>query len=324
VLDLLIVGSGPAGLATAIAAAGAGLDYLVVDKDGIAGSIARFQRDMPFFSTPELLEIGGIPFIVPNMRPTSLDCVNYYRGVAVRYGLNFRFDTQIASIGGGRGAFSAETSKGDTIAARNIVIATGYYNTPKKLGVPGEELPHVSSWYNDPLPWFERNVLIVGGKNSAVEAALDLWRHGARVRVVHRGEKLSTGIKYWILPDFENRVKDGSIVLSLKTTVQEFRPGVSVLRDGAGKVSEHPTDAVFTLIGYEADTRFLSGCGIDIVEETGAPRHDPGTMETNVPGLYVAGGLVGGRFNNVVFIENGRRHGKQIVDSITRHRSVGR
>jgi len=321
-LDLLIVGSGPAGLATAIGASGAGLDYLVVDKGGIADSIARFQRDMPFFSTPELLEIGGIPFIVPTMRPTSLDCVNYYRGVAVRYGLKFRFNTLIASVGGRKGAFKVMTGGGEEIPARNIVIATGYYDTPKKLEVPGEELEHVSSWYNDPLPYFERDVLVVGGKNSAVEAALDLWRHGARVRVVHRGERLSSGIKYWILPDFENRVKDGSIVFSVGTMVSEFRPGVTFLRNGADVVTEHPTDAAFILIGYEANTSFLSKSGIEIVPETGAPVHDTGTMETNIPGIYVAGGLVGGRYNNAVFIENGRRHGKQIIDSILRHRAI--
>jgi len=315
-LDVVIVGSGPAGLATAIAASGAGLRYLVLEKGGIADSIARFQRDMSFFSTPELLEIGGIPFVVPTMRPTSLDCVNYYRGVAVRYGLNFRFHTRVLSVAGRHRSFSVALEGGEAIAARNVVIATGYYDTPKKLGVPGEDLPHVSSWYSDPLPYFERNVLIVGGKNSAVEAALDLWRHGARVRVVHRGASLSTGIKYWILPDFENRVKDGSITLTTGTTVTAFRPGVTLLKDGSGKVTEHPTDFAFTLIGYEADTRFLGGCGIAIDAETGGPVHDPATMQTGVEGLYVAGGMVGGRFNNKIFIENGRRHGEMIVRSI--------
>jgi thioredoxin reductase (NADPH) len=315
-LDILIVGSGPAGLATAIAASASGLDYLVVDKGGITSNIARFQRDMPFFSTPELLEIGGIPFIVPNMRPTSLDCVNYYRGVAVRYGVKCRFHTRVTSVSGRKGAFNATTDGGEGIAARNVVLATGYYDTPKKLGVPGEDLPHVSSWYADPLPYFQRNVLIVGGKNSAVEAALDLWRHGAHVRVVHRGDSLSPGIKYWILPDFENRVKDGSIALTTGATVTAFRKGVTLLKEKGGKVTEHPTDFAFTLIGYRADTEFLGACGIEIDPETGGPVHDTGTMQTGIPGLYVAGGMVGGRFNNKIFIENGRRHGDMIVRSV--------
>jgi thioredoxin reductase (NADPH) len=195
-------------------------------------------------------------------------------------------------------------------------VATGYFGTPKKLGVPGEGLPHVSPYYRDPLPYYAQDVLIVGGKNSAVEAALDLWRHGARVTVVHRGAALSSGVKYWILPDFENRVSSGAIDLLTSTTVAEFRPGSTVLRRSDGSLTERPTDFAYTLIGYEADVRFLRECGIGIVPETGGPVYDPATMETDVPGLYVAGGMVGGRMNNKIFIENGRLHGRLIVDAV--------
>jgi thioredoxin reductase (NADPH) len=208
------------------------------------------------------------------------------------------------------------TANGEGYRARNVVIATGYYLTPKRLGVPGEHLPHVNSYYRDPLPYYRQNVLIVGGKNSAVEAALDLWRHGAKVTVVHRGAALSGNVKYWILPDFENRVASGAIEFLTTTTVSEFKSGSTILRRSDGTLIERPTDFAFTLIGYEADTGFLRECGIGVDPGTGAPVHDPATMETGVQGLFVAGGMVGGRFNNAVFIENGRLHGKMIVDEV--------
>ncbi len=316
--DILVVGAGPSGLATGIEAQRAGLRCLILDKGSVAENISRFQRDMPFFSTPELLEIGDIPFVMWGARPPSLDSGNYYPAVASPYRLDCRFQRKVVSVRREGVSFVVETSGAERYEAPNAVIAAGYYDTPKKLNVPGEDLPHVTSFYRDPLPHYRQKVLVVGGKNSAVEAALDLWRHGADVTVVHRGEKLSGGIKYWILPDFENRVAAGAIRLLTGTTVVEFRPGVTLLRGPGGERVEEATDIAFTLIGYEADTKFLQDCGIDIVTETGAPVHDPATMETGVPGLFVAGGLIGGRLNNKVFIENGRAHGKLIVDAIRR------
>lgn len=316
--DILVVGAGPAGLATGIEAGRRGLSCTIVDQGSVAHNISLFQREMPFFSTPELLEIGDIPFVVPGTRPTSLDCVNYYRAVAERHRLDCRCHARVTSVRREDGGFAAGVEGGEVLRARNVVIATGYYGTPKKLGVPGEELPHVGSYYRDPLPFHRRRVLIVGGKNSAVEAALDLWRHGAQVTVVHRGGTLSGGIKYWILPDFENRVAAGAITLLLGTTVAEFRPGSTLLRGRDGMTRPIPTDQAFTLIGYEADATFLRACGIDVDPETGGPVHDPSTMQTNVRGCFVAGGMVGGRFNNRIFIENGRLHGRLIVDAIVR------
>ena len=209
-------------------------------------------------------------------------------------------------------------ARGIEFKTRAVVIATGYYDTPSSLNVPGEQLPHVSHYYRDALPYFEQDVLIVGGKNSAVEAALDLWRHGARVTVVHRGEALSSGVKYWILPDFQNRVADGSIALHFNTTVKEFLPGRTLVQEKSGKPTELKTDFAFVLIGYRPDVTFLQIFGIDIDSDTLAPTHNVETMETNVANLFVAGGLVGGRFNNKIFIENGREHGKKIIAALSK------
>ena len=313
--DIIVIGAGPAGLATAIEAKKAGMSHLVVDKGGIVDGIQRYQRNMFFFSTPELLEIGDIPFVVPTMRPTALDCVNYYRKVAEHFALNCRFFDRVLAVTHLQDEFILGTSAGAEYRARFLVAATGYYDTPNRLNVPGEDLPHVSHYYRDPLPYFQQNVLIVGGKNSAVEAALDLWRNGARVTIVHRGEKLSSGVKYWILPDFENRVAQGSIDLWLKTEVTEFQHGRTVVATES-KRREIESDFAFILIGYRPDVSFLQKLGIAIDPESLVPAHNPKTMETNVQNLFVAGGMVGGKHNNRVFIENGREHGKKILASI--------
>ena len=318
IYDLLIIGAGPAGLSTAIEAQKAGLKYLIVDKGGIVDSIQRFQRDMYFFSTPELLEIGNVPFIIPTVRPTSLDCVNYYRGVVDHYRLTCAFYQKIIVCERQSDGFRLKTSGGREYRSKSVVAATGYYDTPSLLGVPGEGLPHVTHFYRDPAPYFQQDVLIVGGKNSAVEAALDLYRHGANVTVVHRGAALTSGVKYWILPDFENRVADGSIRFHRSTTVREFVSGSTMLQSAAGEQWEVKTDFAFVLIGYRPDTSFLNALGIEIDPESLAPAHDPGTMETNVPNMFVAGGMVGGKFNNKVFIENGREHGKKIIAALGR------
>ena len=313
--DIIIIGAGPAGLATAIEAQRAGLTHLVIDKGGIVNGIQHYQRDMFFFSTPELLEIGDIPFVIPTVRPTSLDCANYYRTVAEHFKLECRFYEAVMSLKHRDTQFLVNTSKGAEYRSRYLVVATGYYDTPNPLNVPGENFPHVTHYYNNPLPYYQQDVLIVGGKNSAVEAALDLWRHGANVTVVHRGEKLSNNVKYWILPDFENRVTAGSIKLQLKTEVMEFQPGCTIVKTD-GNQSEIKTDFAFVLIGYRPNVTFLQKLGIAIDPESLAPVHNPETMESNVDNLFVAGGMVGGKYNNKVFIENGREHGKKIIAAI--------
>ncbi len=316
--DLIIIGAGPAGLACAIDAQRAGLATLIIDKGTVAHAIQRFQRDMFFFSTPELLQIGDLPFIVSTTRPTSRDCVNYYRKVAEYYQLKLHlFDAVTSVVKNGR-RFDVLTSGGMEFDAGAVVVATGYYDCPCPLGVPGEDLPAVTHYYRDPMPHYGQRVLIVGGKNSAVEAALDLYRHGACVTVVHRGDTLSSGVKYWILPDFENRVKSGSIQLQLNTVVCSFHQGSALLQSAGGESRVQEFDQAFVLIGYRPDVKFLESLGIAVDHETLAPIFNPDTFETNIPGMFVAGGLVGGRFNNKVFIENGREHGKRIVQTLTR------
>jgi thioredoxin reductase (NADPH) len=311
--DLLIIGAGPAGLATAIEARNGGLNYCILEKGSIANGIRLYQRDMFFFSTPEMLEIGGLPFIVPTTRPTSLDCVNYYRKAAEHFGLNCRFYSEVSSVRRNEHGFDVETLDGGRYSAAAVVLAMGYYFTPNLLGVPGEGLPHVTHYYTDPLPYFRQKVLIVGGKNSAVEAALDLWRHGAHVTLVHRGPAPSQGVKYWILPDFENRVAAGAIKVFYDSHVVEFRQGCTIVQRKDNSREEVSTDFAFILTGYTIDTAFCRSAGLDLNPETSEPVHNPATMESSVPGLYVAGGMVGGRMNNKVFIENGRRHGALIV-----------
>jgi len=314
--DILIIGAGPAGIATAIEAKQAGLNYLLIDKGSVAHSIQQFQRDMFFFSTPELLSLGDVPFIVSTTRPTSLDCVNYYRGIVEYFKLKSEFHQEIESVTKDNTIFNVQSTKGKVFQAKAVVIATGYYDTPTPLGVPGENLPHVTHFYRDSLPYYRQNIVIVGGKNSAVEAALDLYRHGANVTLIHRDETLTAGVKYWILPDFENRVKEGSIKVHYNTAVSEFQVGKTLVKSNDGTLTEIPTDSVFILIGYLPDVQFLKSVGIQIEEDSLVPTHNPETFETNVPNLFIAGGLVGGRFNNRVFIENGRQHGKKIIDTL--------
>ena len=324
--DLLIVGAGPAGLATAIAASQAALDYEVLEKGVLVNSIFHFPRQMTFFTTPELLEIGGLPFVTPYEKPTQAEALRYYRRVSDTYRLRIRLGEEVRAIEPQGGGFRVHTRCGAreaVLQSRTVVLATGYYDHPNQLGIPGEDLPHVSHYYDDPHAFYRKRAVVVGGKNSAAIAALEMYRAGATVTLVHRGAGISDSVKYWIKPDIENRIKEGSIEGRFGTRVVEIRPGrVVVEKDGAR--AEIAADGVFLLTGYRPDVELLRGAGVRIDPETLKPEHDPATLETNVPGLYVAGAVVSGRETNRIFIENGRFHGEAIVKAIVARSRAGR
>jgi thioredoxin reductase (NADPH) len=252
---------------------------------------------------------------VTTVRPTRSDTLRYYQTVAARCGLDLRTHDAVTDIHRMGDGFVVSTVGGQTFQARNVVVATGYFDCPARLGVPGEAGPRVLHYYTEPFAYRGCKVTVVGGRNSAVEAALDLYRNGARVTLVHRGEQVSPGVKYWILPDFENRLKAGQINARFRSVVREIREGVVVV-DGPGDTGEIPTDFTFVLIGFLPDAEFLKAQQIPLDPQTLAPFHDPETMETPIRGLYVAGSVAAGRETNKIFVENGRLHGAKIVKSI--------
>jgi thioredoxin reductase (NADPH) len=321
--ELLIVGAGPAGLATAIAASQAGLDYELVEKGALVNSIFYFPRQMVFFTTAELLEIGGLPFVTPYEKPTRVEALRYYRRVAETYGLRITFDEKVLAVEPGAGRFAVRTQRAGearTRQAGRVVLATGYYDHPNLLGLPGEALPHVAHYYDDPHPFWRKRVVVVGAKNSAAIAALELYRAGAAsVTLVHRGSGISPSVKYWIKPDIENRIKEGSVSALFGTCVREITP-THVGVEGPRGAQELPADHVFLLTGYKPDVDLMRRAGVRVDPETLKPEHDPQTFETNVPGLHLAGALVSGRDTGKVFIENGRFHGEALVNAIVRGR----
>ena len=323
--DLIIIGAGPAGLAAAIAAKEAGLDTRIFEKGVLVNAIFHFPPQMVFFTTPDLLEIGGLPFVTPHGKPTRDETLRYYRRVVDTFDLQVDFGYRVTSVEPGASPdapFTVRTRSdehGDQVwQGRTVVIASGCYDHPNQLGIPGEDLPHVSHYYTEPHEFYRRPVVVVGGKNSAAEAALDLYRSGAHVTLVHRRAVLGDSIKYWVKPDIENRISEGSIPARFETRVVEIRPHEVVVQPINGGPTEIlPAEGVYLLTGYLADLDFLRGAGVEVAANN-VPRHDPETYETNVPGLYLAGAVVAGANRGEVFIENGRFHGKVVVDNIAR------
>ncbi len=313
--DIIIVGSGPSGLACAIEAKKVGLAAVVLEQGSVADAIRRFPTNLVWFSTPELLEIGNVPLIVPTVRPTRIDTLSYYQRVTGLFGLDVRTFDGVEAIRQDDGCFSVRTAGGREYRGRTVIIATGYFDHPNKLGVEGESLSHVLHYYDEPQKYYGCDVVVVGGRNSAVEAALDLYRHGARVTMVHRGAKLSEGVKYWVLPDIENRIKAGQVRAHFNTTVSRIAPRtVDVCHNG--RVESVDADFVLVLIGFHPDAERLAQYGIRVNPETLAPEIDAATYETNVPGLFVAGSVVAGKNNNKIFVENGRMHAFSIIPAI--------
>jgi thioredoxin reductase (NADPH) len=318
--DVLVVGAGPTGLACAIDVQQAGHSVIVVDKGCLCNSLFHYPAHMSFFTTSELLEIGNIPFPSTNAKPSRNEALEYYRKVAMHYRLDVRQYETVQTISGRDGEFHVVTtdrhSRELSYSARKLILSTGYYDIPNLLQVPGEDLAKVTHYYGDPHPLYDQDVLVVGGKNSAAIAALELWRHGARVTLAHRGPGIHNHVKYWIKPDIENRIKNGEIQAHFHTRVVEIQPDSVTLETPSG-FKTIPNDFVLAMTGYRPDFSFLESLGVRIEGKDRMPVFDPATLESNVPGVYLAGVIVAGSRTNEIFIENGRFHGRQIALDLT-------
>jgi thioredoxin reductase (NADPH) len=320
VFDFLVVGAGPTGLACAIEAQKAGFKAVLVDKGCICNSLFHYPAHMTFFTTPELLEIGGIPFPSPNAKPTRNEALQYYRLVAAYYRLDVRQYQRVERVTGSDGAFTVHTldrfGRPGAIKTRKGALSTGYYDLPNMMGIPGESLSKVHHYYVDPHPFFEMDVVVIGGKNSAAIAALELWRSGARVTLVYRGPGVQPHVKYWIKPDIENRIKNGEIKAYFNAEVVEIEPDTVTLETPEGRETLH-NDFVFAMTGYHPDFEFLEELGVRFEGPDRLPVCNPETLESNVPGIYLAGVIVAGSRTNEIFIENGRFHGLQIARALS-------
>ena len=320
-IDLAVVGAGPCGIAVGAAAATAGLKATLYDKGCITNSLVSYPYYMTFFSTAPKLEIGNVPFTIADSKPTRREALGYYRRVVEFFDLDVRQYEEVTSIEGERGDFllrtSAKSGAEDAIRAGSVVIATGGFHEPNYLDVPGEDLPKVKHYYQEPFPFYDQDVLVVGAGNSSVESALETYRAGARVSMVHIHAEIDRGVKPWVVPDIQNRLKNGEIGVFWRHRIREIRPASVVLQDiDSEETVEIPNDWVLAMTGWRPDRRFISGLGIDIDDETGIPSHDPDTMETNVAGIYIAGVLAAGYNANKIFIENGRFHGPKILEAL--------
>jgi thioredoxin reductase (NADPH) len=318
VVDLAVVGAGPCGLAAGIAARKAGLSAVIFDRSCVVSGIAGYPTYMTFFSTAERLSIGGVPFVVASDKPTRRDGLAYYRALVTHFDLDVRQYEPVERIerGGAAAPFAvhSRTQAGEArvTSAKAVVIATGYFGRPNRLGVPGESLPHVTHRFREGHDDFDRDVVVVGGGNSAVEATMELYRAGARVTMVHFGPTFDRNIKPWVLPDVTARVAEGSIGAAWNARVASIEPHAVVVTGPFGE-KRIPAERVYTMIGYMPETALLEQLGVPLDPATGIPKHDPSTMETSVPGVFIAGVLASGYDANKTFIENGRGHGDIIV-----------
>jgi len=319
--DVLVVGAGPTGLACGIELQNRGVGAVIVEKGCVVNSLYNYPTNMTFFTTPELMEIGNIPMTSLNDKPNRVEALKYYRRVADHYHLDIRQYERVDRIAGEDNAFQVFTTnrlgRPQTYSARKIVLATGYYDIPNRLGVPGEDLPKVLHYYKDPHPYYNHDVAVIGGKNSAAIAALELLWAGARVTLVQRGPAISDHVKYWIKPNIENRIGSGEIRGYFNSRVIEILDDSLRVSTPEGEIAL-PNDFVFSLIGYRPDLEFMAALGIALDPETGRPRTNPQTLESERPGIYLAGVIVAGMHTNEIFIENGRFHGRQIAAAIAR------
>ncbi len=323
-LDLLIGGAGPTGIAIGAEARKAGLSVLLVDRGPLVGNLLGFPTYMRFFTTRDLLEIADVPFAIPEEKPTRRQALVYYQAVASKYRLPLALREEVTRVRRQGGLFEVNTRQGDEErlrSARAVALATGYFHNPRRLGVPGEDLPWVRSRYREPYEHYGDRVAVVGGGNTAVETALDLWRNGAEVTLVHRGSQVRGSVKYWLKPDVENRIAEGSIAARFDSQVVGFETGEIELRGPQGN-ERLPTDYVYVLIGYTPDVALQEKCGVEIDPATLIPNFDPDTCESNVPGLYVAGTLQAGARTDQIFIESSRDHGARIVHHLVQRLGI--
>jgi thioredoxin reductase (NADPH) len=316
--EIIVVGAGPCGIAVGAAAKKAGVSCLLFDRGAITSSLLNYPYYMTYFSTARMLEIGDVPFTIPTDKPTRREALAYYRFVVSHWGMDVHQYEAVEEITGSEGDFTVRTHRADgseyTYGAAAVVIALGAFHHPNYLGVPGEDLPKVHHYYREPYPYFDQDVLVVGAGNSSVESALEMFRNGARVKMVHFLDVIDSGVKPWVVPDITNRLERGEIEMHWKHRVSEIKPRSVVLRhEETGELTEVANDFVVAMTGWRADPTLLHTLGVSIDPATGIPTHDPETMRTDVPGVYIAGVLAAGHNANKIFIENGREHGALIV-----------
>jgi thioredoxin reductase (NADPH) len=313
--DLVIIGGGPIGIACALEARKAGLDYLILERGCLVNSLYRYPVNMTFFSTSERIEIGGVPFVSNNVKPNRGEALEYYRRVAVSHELNIHLQEGVDTLLRVNGRFEV-VSERRTYNAKHIVVATGFYDIPVLLDIPGEHLPKVTHYYKEPHFYAMQKVVVVGASNSSVDAALETWRKGAEVTMVIRGEGVGTRVKYWVRPDIVNRIKEGSIKAYTHSELTAIRPGEVDIQTPQG-IETIANDYVIALTGYQPDFAFLRRAGIELSDDARLqPYYDPATMETNIPNLYLAGVVCGGMNTHSWFIENSRVHAEMIVKNI--------
>ena len=326
-LDLIIVGAGPCGIAAGAAAEQAGLSCMLIEKGCISNSLVSYPYYMTFFSTAVMLEVGGVPFTIPNAKPTRREALAYYRRVVERCGVYVRQYEEVEDISGREGDFTVSTRKitgtENTYRASAVVIATGGLHEPNHLGVPGEDLQKVRHYYHEPYPYYDQDVLVVGAGNSAVESALEMFRNGVRVTMAHFADSIDRGVKPWVVPDITNRLDRGEIPMYWKHRVAEIRPSSVLLRhEETGEETEIKNDFVLAMTGWRANHQHLEALGVCIDSGSGIPDYNQETMETNIPGIYIAGVVAAGHDANKIFIENGREHGHLIADAYLTKGSV--
>lgn len=316
-LDVLIIGAGPIGMACAIEAQKQNLNYLIVEKGTLVNSLYHYPHNMTFFSSSEKLEIGDVPFVSHNPKPTRAEALEYYRRVAMKFKLRIKLYEEVKKVQNKKEHFEITTSK-NSYTTRNIIVASGFYDLENKMGIPGEELPKVKHYYREPHPYFQQKIAVIGAQNSAVDVALECWRKGAEVTMIIRGRGIADRVKYWVRPDIENRIKEGSIKAYFNAEVVEITPeNISFKQEG--KVKTIPNDFVMAMTGYRPNFDLLKSMGVMLQEEDCMrPVYNAETMETNIPGIFLAGVICGGLETHKWFIENSRAHAKLIINHLSK------